>query len=52
MLKNLTLNCKEFIQKIIEKTGGKGGGIQNFAQVIHNIANFDYKNIIQTLNIQ
>ena len=43
------LNCKEFIQKIIDKTNGKGGGIQNFAQVVHNIKGVDYSEFLKDL---
>ncbi len=43
------LNCKDFMQKIIDATGGKGGGVQNFAQVVHNVKNFDYQSILRGL---
>jgi alanyl-tRNA synthetase len=36
------LNCKDFMQKIIDKTNGKGGGVQNFAQVVHNKKGINY----------
>ena len=41
-LNGKVLNCKDFMQKIIDKTGGKGGGIQNFAQVVHSANGVDY----------
>ena len=43
------LNCKNFIQEIIDKTNGKGGGIQNFAQAIHGVVNFDYSELLKKL---
>ncbi len=43
------LNCKEVIQKIIDKTNGKGGGVQNFAQVSHNIKNVNYLEILNEI---
>jgi alanyl-tRNA synthetase len=43
------LNCKEFAQKIIDKTNGKGGGVQNFAQVVHKVKEVDYLEILKEL---
>ena len=43
------LNCKEFAQKIIDKTNGKGGGVQNFAQVVHKAKGVDYLEILKEL---
>ena len=40
------LNCKEFMQKIIDKTNGKGGGVQNFAQVVHNQKGMNYAQLL------
>lgn len=43
------LNCKEFAQKIIDKTSGKGGGVQNFAQVVHKVKGVDYTDLLKRL---
>ena len=43
------LNCKEFMQKIIDKTNGKGGGVQNFAQVLHCVDDFDYVKLLREI---
>jgi alanyl-tRNA synthetase len=43
------LNCREFAQKIIDKTSGKGGGVQNFAQVVHKVKGVDYTDLLKRL---
>ena len=43
------LNCKELAQKIIDKTNGKGGGVQNFAQVVHGVKGVDYLEILKEI---
>ena len=48
-LNGKVLNCKDFMQKIIDKTNGKGGGIQNFAQVVHNMRWVDYVEFLKNL---
>ena len=43
------LNCKDFMQKIIDKTNGKGGGVQNFAQVVHGVKGVDYVELLRNI---